>query len=86
LRRSVAAVSLVQPSSIPSRLGRRTPTSNTSSHGVALITGASAGIGTVYADRLPKRDYDVLVAARNKERLTAVADNLRRETGRQITI
>src|SRR5438128_9104026 len=37
--------------------------------GTAFITGASSGIGAVYADRLARRDYDVILVARNKERL-----------------
>src|ERR1700741_2614456 len=56
------------------------------SKGTALITGASSGIGVVYADRLAKRGYDLILVARNQARLNAVADRLRGETGRQITV
>ena len=59
--------------------------SNPSSLGAAMITGASSGIGAVYADRLAKRGYDLILVARNKERLDAVAQRLRNETGRNIT-
>src|SRR5271166_1864706 len=52
--------------------------------GTALITGASAGIGEVYADRLARRGYDLILVARNKTRLCTLAQRLKRETGRSV--
>jgi len=59
--------------------------SHSPSKGTALITGASAGIGAVYADRLAKRDYDLVLVARNEARLKALSGRLTSETGRSVT-
>jgi uncharacterized protein len=58
--------------------------SNPNDKGVALITGASSGMGAVYADRLARRGYDLILVARNGERLKALAAKLNAETGRTV--
>src|ERR1043166_3954146 len=55
------------------------------SKGTALITGASTGIGAIYAERLAERGYDLIVVARNQTRLQALADRLTSQTGRLVT-
>ncbi|KAB0754677.1 SDR family NAD(P)-dependent oxidoreductase, partial [Pseudomonas aeruginosa] len=40
-------------------------------NGVALITGASSGIGATYAEHLARRGHDLLLVARDRQRLEA---------------
>ena len=52
--------------------------------GTALITGASTGIGAIYADRLAHRGHDLILVARNKARLAALARRIGNDTGRNV--
>lgn len=69
------------------RTDMSTAINNTTQHlGTALITGASSGIGAVYADRLARRGYDLILVARNRERLDTLASRLTDATGRSIEV
>lgn len=56
------------------------------SKGTALITGASSGIGAIYAERLAARGFDLLLVARDEQRLQAAATRLRAEHGVQVEV
>jgi short-subunit dehydrogenase len=48
---------------------------------VAVVTGASSGIGAIYADRLAQRGYDLLLVARRGDRLQTLATRLEQTYG-----
>jgi uncharacterized protein len=52
----------------------------------ALITGASAGLGAEYARLFAKDKHDVVLVARRRERLEALAKELRDEQGIQVYV
>lgn len=54
--------------------------------GTAVVTGASSGLGKVYADRLAARGYDLLLVARRKDRLEAIATDLQSPFSVQVRV
>src|SRR5258706_5246608 len=60
--------------------------STPSKQGVALITGASTGIGATYAKRLAASGHDLLIVARDQARLETVATALRKQYGVAVEV
>lgn len=52
--------------------------------GTAVITGASSGIGAVYADRLARRGYDLIIVARHRDRLNHLASQISANTRQNV--
>src|SRR5260221_2846417 len=72
--------STLTPHSRRSDMSMRTPS------GIALVTGASRGIGAVYAERLAQRGYDIILVARDQRRLEQLASKIALATKRNVSL
>jgi uncharacterized protein len=55
-------------------------------HRIAVVTGASSGIGAVYAERIAERGYDLILVARRRSRLEDIARRIEGKTNRAVEI
>jgi short-subunit dehydrogenase len=57
-----------------------------SQRSVALVTGASSGIGAALSERLARDGRDLVIVARRRERLEALAKRLQASAGVAVEV
>jgi short-subunit dehydrogenase len=53
---------------------------------VALVTGASAGIGRAFAEQLALQNHDLVLTARRQDRLETLASQLRSQHAARVEV
>src|SRR5258708_6431680 len=71
---------------VMNRRGRILKENRMTANPSVLITGASTGIGAIYADRFARRGHSLVLVARDRGRMEALAERLRSETGVTVDI
>ena len=70
----------------PGASGRDSRTSAPSRSRTALITGASSGIGSAFAEVFASNGFDLVITARREDRLRELASRLERAHGRRVHV
>ena len=62
------------------------PTRTVTTRRTALITGASSGFGSLFAERFAADGFDVVLVARSVEPMETLADRIRARNAVQVTV
>lgn len=57
-----------------------------SNNKTALITGATSGIGAVFAEKFAARGYDLIITGRRKEKIQSIAEELKKKYSIDVTV
>ncbi len=67
-------------------MGEASQQRSAGAHRRAVVTGASTGIGAAFAERLAREHYNLVIAARDRQRLDSLAARLRQEHAVEVEV